>query len=64
MNICKPPDKTYEYGSMESTNEKSNVCTFLCFGIYTFGKIFAIMCVKAESGNCEVFCPFVLFSVI
>ena len=43
MNICKPPDKNYIYVCLESTNEKSNICTFLCVEIYTFTRMFVII---------------------
>ena len=53
-----------EYGNMESTNGKSNICTFLCFEIYTFRKIFAIMCVKAESGGWKIFAMLAWVNII
>lgn len=46
---------SFEYGNVESTNGKSNICTFLRFDIYTFTRMFAIICVKAESGGWKIF---------
>ena len=44
--------------------KKSNICTFLCFGIYTFRKMFDIMCVKAESGGWKIFAMLAWVNII
>ena len=40
------------------------VLFFLCFGIYTFRKMFDIMCVKAESGGWKIFAMLAWVNII